>query len=243
VGECASFGVTELGVVSFSVPQVEKPTKARLELYLVNGENLIAKTEQEFYIFPMLSPLLLGGSGGRVYSPHFRPALEQLGYEVVDASSQANIAVVSTVDDSCRDFLLNGGHVLLLAEKDDALQTHISNLRIAPRDGTPWQGDWASSLGWHHFESLPTDNVVNFAFADLTPEHVIHGFALRDFALDVYAGLFVGWIQKPIPTIARKRVGHGTLLVSTFRLANHLETSPLARYLFKELMLLVKETV
>ena len=242
VGECASFGVTELGVVSFGAPQVEKPTKARLELHLVNGGNLIARTEQEFYIFPMLSPLLPKGGGGRVYSPQFTSALEQLGYEVVGTISQANTAVVSTVDDSCRDFLLHGGQVLLLAEKDDALQTHISNLRIAPRDGTPWQGDWASSLGWHHFETLPTDSVVNFAFADLTPEHVIHGFAPRDFALDVYAGLFVGWIQKPIPTIARKRVGRGTLLISTFRLVQNLETNPLAGYLLSELMKLIADT-
>lgn len=247
VGECESFGVTELGVVSFNVPQVGKPTKARLELHLVNGENLIAKTEQEFYIFPsdISLPQREGaeGDGKRVYAPQFHHTLEQLGFTIVDDLSQADVAVVSTLDDACRNFLLRGGCALLLAEKDNALQTHIPPLRIAPRDGTPWQGDWASSLGWHHFESLPTDNVVNFAFADLTPEHVIHGFAPRDFALDVYAGLFVGWIQKPIPTIARKHVGRGTLLISTFRLVQNLETNPLARYLFKELMLLVKETI
>ena len=64
-------------------------------------------------------------------------------------------------------------------------------------------------------------------------------YAPRDFALDVYAGLFVGWLHKPIPTIARKRVGRGTLLISTFRLARNLETNPLAMYLFGELMTLI----
>ena len=241
VGECASFGVTELGVVSFTVSQVETPTKARLELRLVNGESLIAKTEQEFYIFPSPPPPV-GEGRTLVYSPQFRHMLEQLGFGVVDDLSQANLAVVSTLDDSHREFLLRGGRVLLLAEKDDALQTHIPPLHIATRNGTPWQGDWASSLGWHRFESLPTDNVVNFAFADLTPEHVIHGFSPRDFALDVYAGFFVGWLQKPIPTIACKRVGRGTLLISTFRLAQNLETNPLAGYLLSELMKLIANT-
>jgi hypothetical protein len=84
--------------------------------------------------------------------------------------------------------------------------------------------------------NLPTDHVVNFAFADLTPEHIIHGFAPRDFALDVLAGLFVGWLHKPIPTIASKRVGHGTLLISTFRLSKNLETNSLAKYLLCELL-------
>jgi len=68
---------------------------------------------------------------------------------------------------------------------------------------------------------------------------VIHGFAPRDFALNVFAGLFVGWLHKPIPTIARKRVGRGELLVSTFRLGKNLETNPLARYLFCQLLELI----
>jgi hypothetical protein len=146
------------------------------------------------------------------------------------------VAVVATLDDACREFLLRGGRVLLLAETDDALQTYIPGIAIESRSGTPWQGDWASSFGWHCFDSLPTNHTVNFAFADLTPAHVIHGFSPRNFALEVYAGLFVGWLHKPIPTIARKRVGRGELLVSTFRLAKNLETNPLAKHLFCELM-------
>jgi hypothetical protein len=171
-----------------------------------------------------------------VYSPKLHRQLEQLGFSTADDLSRADVGIVTTLDDACREFLLQGGRVLLLAEADDALQTHIPEVRIQSRDRTPWQGDWASSFGWHCFDSLPTNNIVNFAFADLTPEHVIHGFSPRDFALDVYAGLFVGWIHKPVPTIARKRVGRGELLVSTFRLAKNLETNPLAKHLFCELM-------
>lgn len=252
VSEIASFGVTEVAVVSFEVPQVEHPTKTRLELHLTSGENLIATSQQEIYIFPSVSPLPAGdreaprrgglrGEGEiHIYSPQFHSSFERLGYPMTDDLSQADIAVVSTLNDACREFLLRGGKVLFLAESDDALQTHIPNLRIAPRDGTPWQGDWASSFGWHRFATLPTENAVNFAFADLTPEHVLHGFAPRNFALDVYAGLFVGWIQKPIPTIARRRVGRGMLLVSTFRLAKNIETNPLARHLLAELMSLLE---
>lgn len=174
-----------------------------------------------------------------MYSPKFQRQLEQLGYRTADDLSRADVAVVTILDDTYREFLLRGGRVLFLAETDDALQTHIPGIGIEPRAGTAWQGDWASSFGWHRFESLPTHHVVNFAFADLTPDHVIHGFTPRDFALDVFAGLFVGWLHKPIPTIARKRVGRGELLVSTFRLGKNLETNPLAEYLFCELLQLI----
>jgi hypothetical protein len=222
--------------VSFDVPYVDQPTRARVKLRLLNGENVIAATEQEFYIFPDLSSR---SNGKRIYSAGFHSVLEHLEYNPVDDLSHADVAVVTRLDDTHREFLLRGGKVLFLAEENDALQTHIPGMVLEPRSGTPWQGDWASSFGWHRFDNIPTGGVVNFAFADLTPEHVIHSFAPRDFALDVYAGMFVGWLHKPVPTIARKRVGRGELLISTFRLAKNLETNPLARHLFCELLELI----
>ncbi len=230
------FGVTELGTVSFDVPHGDQPTVARLELRLVNSGKLTAATKQEVYIFPDRSPQ---ANGRRVYSPEFHSELECSGYDVAGDLSRAHAAVVTTLDDACREFLLKGGKVLFLAEEDEALQTYIPGISIQPRQGTAWQGDWASSFGWHKFDRLPTGNVVDFAFAGLTPEHIIYGFSPRDFALDVYAGLFVGWLHKPIPAIARKRVGRGELLISTFRVAKNLTTNPLAKYLFPELLKLI----
>ncbi len=264
VDQTVAYQVNELGIVRFDIPHVHSPTRARLKLRLVSGEKVIAAAEQELYVFPSdivllqehwgpvsgvaqvatkttpalvrLKPHGARERGKLAYAPEFQPTLEHLDYEVVDDLSHTDVAVVTTLDDACREFLLQGGRVLLLAEADDALQTYIPGIGVGPRNGTSWQGDWASSFGWHRFESLPTDHVVNFAFADITPDHVIHGFTSRDFALDVFAGLFVGWLHKPIPTIARKRVGRGTLLISTFRLSKNLETNPLAKYLLCKLL-------
>jgi hypothetical protein len=116
---------------------------------------------------------------------------------------------------------------------------HIPGLKIKAREDTPWQGDWANSFGWHRFDQLPTGGVVNFAFAGLTPEYILSNFSSRDFAFGVYAGLFVGWLHKPVPTIARRRAGQGEVLVSTFRLTKNLQINPLARYLFAGLMRLL----
>ena len=235
---CSPFGVTEIGSVSFETPQVEHPTMARLKLTLLSDDCLIASTEQEILVLPELAP---SGGGQPVFAPDLQGPLERLGYSITDDLSKAKLAVVTVLDDSLRDFILRGGCVLLLAEDEDSLQMHIPGLKIKEREDTAWQGDWASTFGWHRFDGLPTRGTVNFAFAGLTPEHVLSGFSARDFAFDVYAGLFVGWLHKPVPTIARRRVGQGEVLVSTFRLSQNLETNPLARYLFAKLMGLVKD--
>lgn len=235
--ELSPFGVTELGVVSFETPQVSQPTTARLELKLFSGERLIASTQQDIYVFPELSP---SGDGQPVFARELQAPLEKLGYSVTDDLSQASVAVVTVLDDTLREFILHGGRVLLLAEDDDALQMHIPYTYIKARKNTAWEGDWASTFGWHRFDTLPTGGTVNFAFSGLTPEHVISsGFSARDFAFNVYAGLFVGWLHKPVPTIARRRIGQGEVLISTFRLSRNLNTNPLAMYLFAELMELV----
>ena len=236
-GEYSPFGVTELGFVSFETPQVKQPTTVRLEIKLFSGERLIASTWQEIYVFPEITS---SGEGLLIFSPDLQAPLEKLGYSITDELSQAKVAVVTILDDTLREFILRGGKVLFLAEDEDALQMHIPGLKIEEREYTVWQGDWASSFGWHLFDKLPTGGAVNFAFVGLTPEHVIRNFSSRDFAFDVYAGLFVGWLHKPVPTIARQRAGQGEVLVSTFRLSKNLNKNPLAMYLFAELMTLVK---
>ncbi len=236
VGRCVPFEVTDLGLVMFSAPDVQRPTKVRLALRLVSAGEIIARTEQELLVFPdnLDLPQVTG-----LYAPDLREFFAGKGFSTVDDLSTAQIAIVSTLDDACREFILRGGKVLFLAEQPDSLQAALPGLNLAARAGTPWQGDWASSFGWHRFNQIPTGGVVDFSFAGLTPEVVIHGFAPRDFEQDVYAGLFVGWLHKPIPTIARKRLGNGELLVSAFRLRENLDANPLARFLLFELLRLL----
>jgi hypothetical protein len=238
VEECAPFSVARLGMVNFQTPPVEEPGTARLELRLFSGEHLIASTEQEIYLLPELSP---SGAGEPVFASELQTPLERLGYSVTNDLSQAKVAAVTVLDDSLRDFILRGGRVLLLAEDEDALQMYIPGLKIKERDDSVWQGDWASSFGWHRFGKLPTGGTVNFAFAGLTPEHILSKFSTHDFAFNVYAGLFIGWLHKPVPTIAKRQMGQGEVLVSTFRLSQNLESNPLAMYLFAELLTLVKQ--
>ena len=235
--KCPVFDVTELGSLSFETPEVENPTVIHLDVKLFDGERFIACTNQEIYVFPKTSPQ---GDGQIIFATELGIPLKELGYSVTSDLSQANSAVVTVLDDSLREFILRGGRVLLLAEDEDALQMHIPDIDIKEREDTAWQGDWVSSFGWQRFATLPTGGTVNFAFTGLTPEHVITGCSPHDFAFDVYAGLFVGWLHKPVPTIVRRWVGQGQVVISTFRLSKNLKTNPLAMCLFAELLKMMK---
>jgi hypothetical protein len=158
----------------------------------------------------------------------------------VPGVDDADLAVVRSLTDDVRDYLQTGGKVLWLATSADSLQTYIGGLRIVDREDRVWEGDWVSNFNWINQETLfrevPTDGLVNFAFADLTPDHVIHGLRAMDFATSVHAGLFVGWVHRSVALIAEQPVGKGRLLICTFRLRRNLRTQPVAAIMLRDLI-------
>jgi hypothetical protein len=230
---CDAYQVIDIGEVDFLCPDVKNPTRMKLIFNLTVEEKLIAQNHLELIILPQNrhTPLII-----KIYSPEIDPVLINPDYESVNEAREADLIITPILDDTLRELLLSGEKILFLADHDDALKTYIPGLQITSRSGTPWQGDWASSFGWHTFNNIPTNHTVDFTFSDMTPNHVIHGFAARNFHTDVFAGIFVGWLHKPIPTIARMRVGKGELLITTFQIKQNLTTNPLARYLLQNLI-------
>jgi hypothetical protein len=170
-------------------------------------------------------------------------ALRALGYAVVDNIDTADIVVTGRLTEALRNHLLHGGKVLWLAESDDAQQSHWGGyygVHVGPRAGTAWSGDWASNLNWlvqdKLFKDIPTAGVVDFAFADLTPDHVIHGIHPYYYATEVHSGLFLGWIHKVVALMAERTVGKGKLFISTYRLKRHLATHPVAAILVRDML-------
>jgi hypothetical protein len=114
---------------------------------------------------------------------------------------------------------------------------YLPQLKLKNRDTTAWQGDWASSQSWintdRYFAGLPVENLVDFVFKGITAEHVITGANPLEFAQNVHAGLFVGWLHKPVSLVLERRIGRGRLLASTFRLRSEdgLPHNPLAAHL------------
>lgn len=147
---------------------------------------------------------------------------------------------MTRMTDEMREYAQGGGRVVWLAESEASQQTYLWNVGIEERNGRKWQGDWASNFNWiRHdamFRSIPSNNLVDFTFADLTPEHVITGFHPRDYAASVHSGLFVGWIHHTAALIAERPVGEGRLLISTYRLQENLTTHPVAEIMLRDMI-------
>lgn len=230
--------LTEIGTVTFEVPRVARSVRARLEFRLYDAAGaLVSSNHHELYIFPRSTanpaPVLL-------YAPSLAESLAPLGYRITGDLETADVAVVETMTDEMRWYLQQGGRVLWLAQARDSQQTPLGSLGIAQRRGRSWQGDWASNFNWirqdRMFGDIPTGGTVDFAFADLTPDQVIVGLSPRDFAAAVHAGLFVGWIHHTVALVAERRFGSGRLLISTFRLREHLQNNPVARIMFNNML-------
>lgn len=233
--------VTTLGTVVFEVPPHQQSHRERLEFRLVNGAGkVVAHNHHELYFFPRFALPAPAPTIHVPNAPRLAGRLKALGYEVTEDARMADLMVVEQLTDEVRWYVQQGGRALWLPESSDSLQTYVGSLGIAQRRGRSWQGDWASSLSWiRHdklFSSIPTGGVVDFAFADLTPEMVIVGLSPRDFAASVHSGLFVGWVHHVVALVAERAIDKGRLLVSTFRLREHLGTHPVATIMIRDMI-------
>ncbi len=231
------FDVTSLGGVAFPSPQVKRATSARLELQLIDEHGRhVAQNYLDLFFFPVpIEP-----NATKVFAPELGKMLADLGYAVVSDSMTADVVVATTMTEALREHALGGGRVLFLAERDDCQQTSLNGVNIASRVKSGLAGDWASNMNWFKqgpmFNDIPTQGLMNFAFADLTPEQVITGPRAQEFAETVHAGLFLGWIHRNHALIHERGLGRGHIMISTLRLSEHLGTHPVARAMFHDLL-------
>lgn len=231
--------IIEIGTVDFEVPAPERGQRVRLEMRLINAAGeLVTSNHQEMYFFPRAVGKATDAT--LCAPPELAETLRALGYKLTDSLAEADLAVVDRMTDDLRRYVQGGGRVLWMAESADSQQTYLGNLSISERQGRRWQGDWANNMNWIRqdqlFGQIPTGGLVDFAFADLTPDHVIVGLNPREFASDVHAGLFVGWIHHTVALIAERRFGNGRLMISTFQLRQHLLTQPVAAIMLRDMV-------
>jgi hypothetical protein len=219
---------------------MERPARARLEMRLLSGGGeLITRNHHELYFFPRLEQpsgdLRVAAPG----LPRLSARLAGMGYEMVE-ESLADLVVVERMTDELRWYAQNGGRVLWLAEQPESQQAHLGSISIAQRHGRSWQGDWASSMSWIRqdkmFGDIPTGGMVDFAFADLTPETVIVGLTPRDFAANVHSGLFVGWLHHVVALVAERPIDRGRLMICTYGIRDHLGTHPVASIMMRDMI-------
>jgi hypothetical protein len=93
-----------------------------------------------------------------------------------------------------------------------------------PRTGRPLnlEGDWISAFAWIDpglAPALPARALLDFAYRDVLPDQVLLG-ADPEFAKEVIAGSFVGWLADPAAHVWSFAQGPGRITATTWRLGS-----------------------
>jgi hypothetical protein len=100
-----------------------------------------------------------------------------------------------------------------------------------------WDGDWVTAWSWllpGALPGLPERNPLDFAYAEVIPDHVLAGYDPRAHRDEVIAGMFAGWVHAPAALIWSFPQGRGRLTATTFRVAP--ESGPVATALLEGLV-------
>lgn len=239
-----SLSVSPAGEISFQLPSVEQPTRARLAMNLVSptGET-VADSYQDIYILPAATR----GSGTPIslHDPHgdlkdLRARLSAAGYTLYDGMNRRSLVLTTTLDDAVRAFAIKGGRVILVAAGPESVP-HLRNsdLALVPSDiSGPW-GDASRCVIWSRgsgpVRALLAGIVSGREVSDWQPRSVLTG--MNPTATDdVIAGVFVGWLQNPAAVTAQFRAGAGKVLATTFDLLRSYGSDPAATTLLADMI-------
>lgn len=236
--------VVHVGELQFRLPDGDAATRRTLQIkWLASDSTLLAQNDLTLTVYPhRWRKADEGWSTLSVYGdPLLARSLAMMGYMLTGEALTGEVVVATRLDERMRDYVQAGGRALLLLDAADAITAPLERLGVAARQGRAWQGDWVSSFAWLRrkgpYAALPGGPLLDFAFADLIPDHVLTGFAPMEFEANVAAGLFVGWIHQIVALIGRKRYGRGEVLATTFRLnPSTLAAQPTAAVLLRALL-------
>ena len=230
--------IIKIGTIVFESPRIDHGTRTRLNIRLLDATGVeVTSNHQEVYLFARNTQR----TNCRISAPpELREQLTELGYDLTDDLNSAEMAVVRVMTDELRWYVQNGGKVLWLAESGESQRAYLGAIKIDARKDRTWAGDWASNFNWIRqdkmFSGIPSQGCVDFAFADLIPDFVISGLSPRDFASDVHSGLFVGWCHHTVALVAEKRMSSGRLLISTYKLCDHIGAHPVATIMLDDMI-------
>ena len=217
--------VKTVGAATFTAPEVATPRVQRLDLQLQAPDGVeLASNHLALTVFPERSGPV--ETERLLWSPSqdLGQRLTTLGYRLASDLQGAGAVVAERLDETLVCYVRQGGQLLLLADDPDAIGPGFAGVRIQAREGSPWEGDWISSFAWLRregpFAHLPGGPLLDHSFDGVIPECVLVGFQPWGFEAHVHAGLFVGWIHKPVALAAERHYGKGRAVITTFQLTN-----------------------
>lgn len=223
--------VVALPTAVFAAPDGATAVQDRLNLTVTVRDELVAQNHLILKFFPRRAGPPVQGVRLWASQPVIADHLRELGYDLADSLAQADVCVVHALDDQTAAYGREGGSVLILADRPDAVGSYFPRVDIfspqmkpQKRDGTPWSGYWVTSFSWLRrdgpFARIPGDLFLDQSFERVIPDYVLEGFSPSEFEERVYAGIFVGWVNKMAALIGERRYGRGQVVLTTFRLLN-----------------------
>jgi len=162
-----------------------------------------------------------------VDDPALAATLRSLGYTVSEsmpADASARL-VARRYTKALESAVQQGARLLLLAGEPgpgDADAVRLPAGAVIAREGTPWQGDWATAFSWLKkqgpFAALPGEPLLEMEYAAVMPDYVLAGLPIWAYRTHSWAGLALGWIHKPVSLLAALPYGRGQFAVTTFKL-------------------------
>jgi hypothetical protein len=222
--------VKTVHTTAFVAPDLDMALSDRLEVTVHAGKQEIGRNHLNLVFFPRRAGPAIAGP---LWTPN--PALAErlsaLGYRTVGSMDEAELVVVQQFDADIASLGRTGGRVLLLIDDEDAIGPYFPRvdifspqMRPRRREGTPWSGYWVTSFSWLRrdgpFAHIPGEPFLDQSFQQVIPHYVLEGFSPTEFEERVYAGIFVGWVNKMATLIGERRYGQGQVVMTTFRLLN-----------------------
>ncbi len=198
-----------------------------------DGQQIAAGSVEVAYLEPPVSakPLCV------VDDAELATTLSALGYQLVDSMEEAALLVTRSVTPEVIAAVQGGANALLIAGVEMLGQPNAISLPFAtmvPREGTQWQGDWATSFSWLRkegpFEHLPGGPLMEMEYAKLMPDVVIANVSRLSMQSATWAALALGWIHQVVSLLSTFPYGRGQATVTTFKLSNELLAEDVAAH-------------
>ena len=240
-------GVNLLGKIIFTIPEVKKSISAKIKITLEKNNKIIYKNELEIFIFPQKYKNLTVKNIS-IYDPTkvlYKKLLKQNCKIKEDLSPQTSFLVSTLFDKNINDYLVKGGSVLLLEDT----RAQYLNLKI----GTLWplygMAHYANKQKSRMiFNRIPYKNPLGWQFYQIFPDCGITGIKSDEQNLILTGCYSTGWLkmqvvgpsgytnEEIVATLVNLKIGKGNLLLTTFKLINHIEDDPVAIIMFDNLI-------
>lgn len=236
--------VTKAGSLKFTLPEVNKSEKVRIDFSLIDTDgNIVAKNFSELFVF---EKLLKQPQYITVADPNKN--LEQLS-EVLEKdyllSTSSNIVVTNSINEEVIDKLNEGMYVIGLIDSTTMFPESFP-YKINSREEEWLDGNWATNMNWLRdnnslFNGIGFGKTFGFEIAQTVPRRVITEIPSENFD-DVLSGMFVGWLHKNSAYIFQMNAGRGRLILCTFTLAENYESDPFAKLFLQNLIDYIQST-